>query len=52
MRRLKIAGLAIIAVLALGVITAEAASAASTVLPEFSKEVAGHATSGTAGAKF
>jgi hypothetical protein len=52
MRRLKIVGLAFFAVLALGVITAEAASAASTVLPEFSKEVAGHATSGTATLNF
>jgi hypothetical protein len=48
MRRLRIVGLVFFAVLALGVITAEAASAASTVLPEFSAEVAGHATSGTA----
>jgi hypothetical protein len=48
MRRLRIVGLAFFAVLALGVITAEAAFAASTVLPLFSKEVAGHATSGTA----
>jgi hypothetical protein len=46
MRRIKIAGLAFLAVLALGVITAEAASAASTVLPEFSNSVAGNATSG------
>jgi hypothetical protein len=47
MRRLKIIGLTFIAVLALGVITAEAASADSTVLPLFSTEVGGNATSGT-----
>jgi hypothetical protein len=47
MRRLKIAGLAFLAVLALGLITVEAALAASTVLPEFSTEVVGGATSGT-----
>jgi hypothetical protein len=46
MRRIKIVGLAFLAVLALGVIAVEAASAASTVLPEFSNQVAGSATSG------
>ncbi len=45
MRRLKIVGLALFAIFAFGVITAEAASAASTVLPLFSAEVAGNATS-------
>jgi hypothetical protein len=48
MRRLKLVGLVFFAVLVVGVITAEAAFAQSTVLPLFSKEVAGHATSGTA----
>ena len=47
MRRLKIVGLALFAIFAFGVITAEAASAASTVLPLFSNPVAGNATSGT-----
>jgi hypothetical protein len=47
MYRLQAVSLALLAVFTLGVITVEAASAASTVLPEFSREVAGKGTSGT-----
>jgi hypothetical protein len=47
MCRLQTVSLALLAVLTLGAITAEAASAASTVLPEFSREVSGNGTSGT-----
>jgi hypothetical protein len=47
MYRLQGVSLALLAVFTLGVITVEAASAASTVLPEFSNEVGGNGTSGT-----
>jgi hypothetical protein len=46
MRRLKTFGLALVAVCALGVMTAAAASANSTVLPEFSTTSAATGTSG------
>ena len=47
MRRFKVIGLAIMAVFMLGAITAASATAASTVLPEFSPATGGTGTGAT-----
>ena len=52
MRRVRMVGLACLAMLVLGVVLADAAFAASTVLPLFSAEVGGNGTSGASSINF